>query len=415
MAGIARRHDMRTLLPSAVSGPLAPYAEAFAQRLREQGYAPWTLQDKLHVVARLSDWLAERQLPVGALDEQRICGFLHEFHACERRRYHGDPTTLRDLLRQLSDEGVLPQPTAVVEDGPQAAMLRAFRCYLIQERGLALTTVDTYVAVAGRFLATRFGTARVDPATLRAHDVIAFVRAEAHRLSPKPAQLMVSALRGFLRFLHQHGRIAVDLSASVPTVADWRRAGVPKYLPAEQVETLLACCDQRTVAGQRDYAVLLLLARLGLRAGEVVHLHLEDVDWSEGLLTVCGKGGRWRRLPLPVDVGEAIAGYLRSGRPPCSTRRVFVRLRAPHTGFAASVAIDGIVSRALTRAGLQPPLRGAHLLRHSLATTMLRRGASLAEIGQLLGHRLPQTTEIYAKVDACALSELAQPWPGATS
>ena len=406
---------MRTLLPSAVSGPLAPYAEAFAQRLREQGYAPWTLQDKLHVVARLSGWLTEHQLPVGALNEQRVCGFLHEFHTLERRRSHGDPTTLRDLLRQLSDAGVLPQPTVVAEEGPQAEMLRAFRRYLFQERGLAMTTVDTYVAVAVRFLAARFGTARVDPAALQAHDVIAFVRAEAYRLSPKAAQLMVTALRGFLRFLHQHGRIAVDLTASVPTVADWRRSGVPKYLPAEQVETLLASCDQHTIGGQRDYAVLLLLARLGLRAGEVVHLRLEDIDWTEGLLRVQGKGGRWRHLPLPVDVGEAIAGYLRSGRPPCSTRRVFVRLRAPHIGFAASVAIDGIVSRALTRAGLQPPLRGAHVLRHSLATTMLRRGASLAEIGQLLGHQLPQTTEIYAKVDACALAELAQPWPGATS
>ena len=406
---------MRTLLPSAVSGPLAPYAEAFAQRLREQGYAPWTLQDKLHVVARLSGWLAEHQLSVGALNEQSVCGFLHEFHTRERRRSHGDPTTLRDLLRQLSDAGVLPQPTVVAEDGPQAEMLRAFRRYLIQERGLAMTTVDTYVAVAMRFIAARVGTASDDPAALQAHDVIAFVRAEAHRLSPKPAQLMVSALRGFLRFLHQHGRIAVDLIASVPTVADWRRSGVPKYLPAEQVETLLATCDQHTIGGQRDYAVLLLLARLGLRAGEVVHLRLEDVDWTEGLLTVCGKGGRWRRLPLPMDVGEAIARYLSAGRPPCSTRRVFVRLRAPHTGFASSVAIDGIVSRALTRAGLQPALRGAHLLRHSLATTMLRRGASLAEIGQLLGHQLPQTTEIYAKVDACALAELAQPWPGATS
>jgi site-specific recombinase XerD len=159
---------------------------------------------------------------------------------------------------------------------------------------------------------------------------------------------------------------------------------------------------------------LLLLARLGLRAGEVVHLRLEDVDWTEGLLTVRGKGGYWRQLPLPVDVGEAMARYLRWGRPPCTTRRVFVRLRAPRVGFASSVAIDCIVSRALARASLGPPSKGAHLLRHSLATGMLRSGASLAEIGQLLGHRLPQSTEIYAKVDQCALAELAQPWPGGT-
>ena len=149
-------------------------------------------------------------------------------------------------------------------------------------------------------------------------------------------------------------------------------------------------------------------------AGEVVHLCLEDIDWTEGLLTVQGKGGYWRQLPLPVDVGEAIARYLRSGRPPCTTRRVFVRMRAPRAGFASSVAIDSIVSRALARAGLSPPAKGAHLLRHSLATRMLRKGASLAEIGQLLGHHLPQSTEIYAKVDERALTDLAQPWPGGT-
>jgi integrase len=178
------------------------------------------------------------------------------------------------------------------------------------------------------------------------------------------------------------------------------------------VEQLLRCCDRDRVAGQRDYTVLLLLARLGLRAGEVVHLHLDDIDWRAGRLHVRGKGGRSDVLPLPTDVGEALATYLRGGRPRCSTRRVFVRARAPYAGFASSAAIDSIVRRALQRAGLEPPRKGAHLLRHSLATGMLRDGASLAEIGQLLRHRLPQTTEIYAKVDPVALSALAQPWPG---
>ncbi len=158
--------------------------------------------------------------------------------------------------------------------------------------------------------------------------------AQAHRLSPKPAQLMVTALRSYLRFLYPRGQIALELAAAVPTVAEWRLARVPKYLQPEQVELLLEeRCDQDTVVGQRDYSILLLLARLGLRAGEVVHLHLEDIDWTEGLLTVCGKGGRWRQLPLPVDVGEAVARYLRWGRPPCTTRQLFVRLRAPHAGF----------------------------------------------------------------------------------
>ena len=381
---------MRNPLASGFVGPLAPYANAIAEQLRGQGYAPWTVQNKLHVVAKLSRWLAEHHLPVGVLNEQQAWIFLHEFHGQERRRYQGDPTTLRGLLKQLSAQGVIPEPIATAEEeGAQAQIIQEFRRYLTQERGLAMATVDNYLAAVVRFLTARFGEGPVELAALQAHDLTDFVLAQAHRLSPKPAQLMVTALRSFLRFLYQHGQIAVDLAAVMPRVADWRLARVPKYLQPEKVELLLASCDQGTVVGQRDYSILLLLARLGLRAGEVVHLHLDDFDWTEGLLTVRGKGGRWRQLPLPVDGGEAVARYLRWGRPPCTTRRVFVRLRAPRTGFASSVAIDCVVSRALARAGLNPPSRGAHVLRHSLATGMLRKGASLAEIGQLLGHRLP--------------------------
>lgn len=405
---------MRKLRASGFGGPLAPYAEIFAQRLGEQGYAPWTVQDKLHVVAKLSRWLEEHQLPVAALDEQQVCAFLQEFREDERRAYHGDPTTLRGLLKQLSDDGVIPESNAIANEGVQAEIVREFNRYLIQERGLSAATIGNYVAVVERFLTRRFGEGSVDLIAVQAHDITDFILAQARRLSPKSAQLMVTALRGFLRFLYQHGYIAVDLGAAVPTVADWRLANVPKYLPPEHVERLLESCDQGNVVGQRDYSILLLLARLGLRAGEVVHLRLDDLNWTEGLLTVCGKGGYWRHLPLPIDVGDAIARYLRWGRPPCMTRRVFVRGRAPRTGFANSAAIDGIVSRALARAGLSPPKRGAHLLRHSLATGMLRSGASLAEIGQLLGHRLPQSTEIYAKVDERGLADLAQPWPEGT-
>lgn len=401
-------------LSSGLDGPLAPYADAFVEHLLGQGYAPWTAHDKLHVVARLSRWLEERQLPVGTLNEQRVCAFLQEFHGHERRRCHGDPTTLRGLLRQLSDDDVIPKPQATADDEARAESVREFSRYLTQERGLSAATVDSYVAVVGHFLAHRFSEGPVELAALQAHDLTGFVLAQARHLSPKPAQLMVTALRNFLRFLYQHGRIAVDLAAVVPAVADWRLARVPKYLQPEQVELLLESCDQRTVVGQRDFSILLLLARLGLRAGEVVHLRLEDFDWPRGVLTVHGKGGYWRQLPLPVDVGEAVANYLRWGRPPCTSRRVFVRMRAPCVGFASSVAIDCIVSRALARAALNPPSRGAHLLRHSLATGMLRSGASLAEIGQILGHRLTQSTEIYAKVDERALADLAQPWPGGT-
>ncbi len=206
--------------------------------------------------------------------------------------------------------------------------------------------------------------------------------------------------------------MAMDLASAIPGIANWRLTHLPKALTAEQVESLLLCCDQSTATGQRDHAILLLLARLGLRAGEVVAMTLDDIQWETGLLTVRGKGLRHETLPLPQDVGEALAHYLRYRRPQCTTRRVFIRLRAPHQGFTTSAAICNVVRRALARAGLNPACKGAHLLRHSLATRMLSNGASLAEIGDILRHRQPQTTQIYAKVDVKALRTLAQPWPG---
>jgi len=197
----------------------------------------------------------------------------------------------------------------------------------------------------------------------------------------------------------------------IPTVADWRHSTVPKYLSEEQVERLLDACNRDTATGRRDQAVLLLLSRLGLRACEVVALELDDIDWRSGEITVRGKGSHHDRLPLPSEVGNALAEYLRRHRPACTTRRLFVRARAPRRGFTSSGAIISIVRRALRRADLNPPLRGAHLLRHSLATGMLRKGAAMAEIGQVLRHRSPITTEIYAKVDFDALRALALPWP----
>ena len=281
--------------------------------------------------------------------------------------------------------------------------------------GLSPATLANYIPFVRHFLTVRFGKGPLELEQLQVYDVTGFVLNYAPRISPARAKLMVTALRSFFRFLQQRGELGMDLAAAVPTVANWRLSEVPKYLEPDQVEQLLHSCDQSTAVGQRDYTVLLLLARLGLRAGEVVHLNLDDIDCGSGLFTVQGKGGRASRLQLPVEVGEALASYLRYGRPTCATRRVFVRMRAPRAGFASSVAIDSIVRRALQRAGLEPACKGAHLLRHCLATQMLGNGASLAEIGQLLRHRLPQTTEIYAKVDQRALSDLAQPWPGGAS
>ncbi len=393
-------------------GPLGNHLDGFAQHLSQTGYADWTVRDKVRLVAKLSQWLERHRLGVEALDEQQITAFRRELHQREHRAHHGDRATLRGLLEYLRGKGVVPQCAAATDSSALEQIEHRYSQYLAQERGLSADALRNYLPVIRCFLTTSFGEGPVQLAQLQAKDITRFVLSQTRRLGPKTAQLMVSALRSFLRFLLQRGELATDLAGAVPTVADWRLAQVPKYLEPAQVEQLLKACDQRSAVGQRNYTVLLMLARLGLRAGEIVHLRLDDVDWSAGIITVRGKRACVSRLPLPVDIGEALASYLRCARPSCATRRLFVRARAPHVGFASSAAIDDIVRRALQRTGLKPAVKGAHLLRHSLATQMLRSGASLAEIGQLLGHRAPQTTEIYAKVDQGALADLAQPWPG---
>jgi integrase len=242
--------------------------------------------------------------------------------------------------------------------------------------------------------------------------VTGFVQREAHKLSAGRAQSLVSALRSFLRYLRYQGRITTDLAACVPTVARWSFATLPKFLPLGAVQNVLRRSERRTPVGRRNYAILLLLARLGVRACEIVTLNLEDIDWEDARITIRSKGGRRTQLPLPADVGKTLAAYLRYGRPRCSCRRVFIRDRAPRIGFANSIAVSTLVMRALKKAGVESACKGAHLFRHSLATRMIRQGASLDEIGELLGHKSPNTTAIYAKVDLPALRSLALPWPG---
>ena len=235
---------------------------------------------------------------------------------------------------------------------------------------------------------------------------------QARRYSSGRAKLFATALRSFFRFLLQRGAIAHDLAQAVPTVPNWRLTTLPRFMKAKDVDGPLQTCDRTTAKGQRDYAILLLLARLGLRAGEVAALTLDDLDWAAGELLIRGKSARHDRLPLPHEVGEALAIYLRHGRPPSAVRQVFIRMRAPRRGFSDGQAVGTIVRRTLVQAGLNPALKGAHLLRHSLATTLLHNGASLTEIGELLRHQNIETTRMYAKVDHGALRALALPWPG---
>jgi site-specific recombinase XerD len=261
-------------------------------------------------------------------------------------------------------------------------------------------------------LAARFGNGPIPLQTLSPGDIIGFLRRHAPTIGLASAQLLVCALRTFCRWLRLRGDVAVDLAACVPTVPKRRFATLPRALPTTDVRRVLRGCDRASVTGRRDYAVLLLLARLGLRAGEVVALTLDDIDWRAGQITIRSKGGRQDPLPLPQDVGAALAAYLRRGRPICKTRRVFVSIYAPRREFAGSSTVARLVRRALDRTGLTPPCRGAHIFRHSLATELLRRGASLSEVCEVLRHRRMSTTQIYAKVDLAALHMLTQPWPG---
>ena len=255
------------------------------------------------------------------------------------------------------------------------------------------------------------GDGRLRLSRLRQADTNQHLQRKSAAFCPNTLHGWTAALRAFFTFLRWRGDIHTDLASGVPTVACLRLSTVPKFIEPAQVQRLLASCDQHTVRGQRDYTILLLLARLGLRAGEVVALRLEDLHWEVGEMLVRGKGQRLDRLPIPADVGRALARYLRQGRPRCSVRQVFVRLNAPHREFACPSDISTIVRQAMDRAGLHPPCRGAHVLRHSLATHMLQRGASLAEIGEVLRHRAPTSTEHYSKVALAALRPLAQPWP----
>jgi site-specific recombinase XerD len=308
--------------------------------------------------------------------------------------------------------GVISSQTPPIIGTPRDRWLDDFRLYLAQERALAIGTVRNYLFFTSQFLGECFTSDTIDLSHLCAQNVTGFVRRRAQTPTRKRAKTMITALRSFLRYLHYHGDLATDLAGCVPSVAGWSLSEVPKYLEPRQVQRVLDHCDRQAALGLRNYAILLLLARLGLRANEVAFLKLEDIDWEAGKITVQGKGGGLAQLPLPVDVGETIAAYLQKGRPSCSSRSVFVRARAPRRGFLGPGAISSIVRHALAQAGIDSQHKGAHRLRHSLATQMLRQGASLAEIGEILRHRDPNTTAIYAKVDLTALRTLALPWPG---
>jgi site-specific recombinase XerD len=394
---------------------LASHVDGFATHLAEEGYVPQSIRVKCAIVANLSCWLERRKIALADINERQLL----QFHASRRRRvrarsWRQDVFVARQLLRYLRDQGYIARLPQKVNRTALGKLITDYERFLSSQRGLAPRTLTTYVPIVRRFLTERFKGQALHLQRLHPHDLHRFILSEARRMSRSRAKLTVTALRSFLRFLLQRGSIKIDLAAGLPGVADWRLSHLPKFLSPNEVEKLLDSCDRNTLSGQRDFAILLLLARLGLREGEVRNLTLEDLDWEHGEIVIHGKCHRLERLPLPRDVGRALVHYLRYTRPVCSTRTLFIRINAPLRGLKQS-SICCIVHSALRRAGLTPNFKGAHLLRHSLATSMLRRGASLSEIGQILRHAQPTTTQIYAKVDINALRSIALPWMGGAS
>jgi len=394
-----------------VTGPLQAHARGFSEQLTELGYTRLSAADQLRLMAHLSRWLASRGLGAGQLTPQRAEQFLR----ARRRAGHASRRSQRGLtplLGFLRGQCVTPQPMLPAACTPVQQMVGDYRIYLAQERGLVAGTIRRYVRDAELFLTEYLARDQGDFGALTPGEVTDFVLRECRRRGPGSARNLVASLRSLLRFCYLQGHTARQLAPAVPAAAGWRGGALPRGVEAGQVSRLLRSCDRRTVMGRRDYAILVLLSRLGLRVGEVAALTLDDVDWRHGEIVIRGKGGRRERLPLPADAGQALAGYLSGGRPALAGRLLFLRVLAPRDGLSPT-GIATVVRAACDRAGL--PRAGAHRLRHSAASEMLRVGAGLPEVAQVLRHASLATTAIYAKVDRAALRSLARPWPGSTA
>jgi site-specific recombinase XerD len=397
------------------TGTLAAHMSGYADLLERDGYAMEYGYGKLRQLRDFSRWLQRRHLGVTDINEELVAAF--RSRRCIKRHGFGEGATLTLLLKYLRNLNAIPSSGPVPASSPIDSVIEEYRKHQVIERCLGEPTVAGYCAAIRRFLLEVSADGGCDFNKLTAAQINQFVIKETTRLGRKACQLSTSSIRSFLRFLLMTGRLDRDLTSAVPTVAGWPASELPHYLEPGDVRKLLASCDRKTDNGKRNYAILLLLARLGLRAGEVSRLELSDIDWNASEIRINGKHGRVDRLPLPQDVGKAVVEYLKCRHAESSSKRLFLHTHAPYMGLEATPpnSVSSIVRRGLKRAHLNPPHKGAHILRHSLATRMLGRGVSIFQIGQVLRHATIQTTEIYAKVDLTSLRKLAQPWPGGAS
>ena len=383
---------------------------SFLDELSAAGYVPHRLAQRRSILLAFARWAQDERLAASDVGDVHIAAFA-ALRSRRRETRKAVRATLRRFLTYLRCRGVLPPPTTTTSLADD--LTERYVAYLRTVRGLAENSIRVYAPCVRAFLTHRVQTTkRLALETLDAEAIGTFLIDRVVRRSSESARLLSVALRSFLRFLVLRGDVTRDLSGAVPRVRTYQQSSVPVVLSPEEVERVLATADRSIPRGRRDYAILLLLARLGLRASEIVTLELGDVRWRAGEIIVRGKGPRQDHLPLLADVGEALAGYLREDRGTSASRRVFLRLIPPRVGLTGPCAIDHIVRLALRRAGIGPhPRRVAHLFRHSLATRMIRHGASMAEIAEVLRHRSQTTTAIYAKVSFEALRTVARPWP----
>jgi site-specific recombinase XerD len=389
--------DDRRTIERMTEGVLGQYVSQYAAGLHADGYTRLSGRRILNTVAGFNSWLTRKRIAPDEVSSKHADMYLRFRRRGVSRPCASASAALARWLKLLRTHGVIPEPVMPAPT-PIEKVIKDYDDYLLKERSLSWRTRTTYLPLARRFLLSKFGSGDVDLSGLRAADIIHYVQQCAKGSSRTRAGLMRSTVRSFLQFARYRGDLVLDLAAHVPPVAGWSLSALPKSLASGQVEQALAYCPRSTAIGRRDYAILLLLARLGLRAAEVTALTLEDIEWENGRITIRGKMNRLDQLPLPADVGKAIAAYLKRGRPRTSNSRcVFLLAKAPWTGFKGSSLITQIAGQALTRAGA--PRKGAHAFRHTLASEMLR-------------HRSPDTTAIYAKVDLLALQPLALPWTG---